>query len=257
MEIVLKNCPPAEIPWKFYREIYNRQMLDKDFITQNILLDKIDIFGKNTEYDGHYRLYGEADISFDIGEDDYFYLDIMDYLQGKVAGMTISGDEIRIRTSTGNPLFLVDGIETDWSLIKIIAMSDIDKIEVLKSGYNMAIYGSKGGNGVIAVYTKTGNTSVDYEKYESGKIIPRVQGFQKPKQFYSPKYTPENIDDPVGDYRATLFWDPNLKFEDNKSKVEFFTSDKLARYMVYIEGITKNGKILNGSGQIIVDKHKN
>jgi hypothetical protein len=257
VEQLLKVTQQTEIPLKFYREIYNRQMVEKDFISRNILLNQIDIVAEKNESDGHFRLYGEADASFKISDSDFNYFSILDYLQGKVAGVTIMGDEVRIRTASRNPLFIVDGIETEWTMINFISMNDIDKIEVLKSGFNQAVYGSKGGDGVIAVYTKMGNTNVEIEKYMPGRIKPKITGFEKPKQFYSPKYTLENDSTRLKpDFRSTLFWEPNLKFDNNKAKIGFFASDKLANYLICIEGITKNGKIISETSRFSVTEKR-
>ena len=60
-----------------------------------------------------------------------------------------------------DPLYLIDGIPvSDVNAVLAIPVEDIDRIEILK-GPSCAIYGSRGGNGVIAIYTKRG---IIYEK---------------------------------------------------------------------------------------------
>lgn len=56
-----------------------------------------------------------------------------------------------------------------------------------------------------------------------------------------------NINNPKPDYRPTLFWEPDLKFEHGKSNIDFYTSDELADYVVFVEGISKAGKICYGT----------
>ncbi|RYF72763.1 MAG: SusC/RagA family TonB-linked outer membrane protein [Cytophagaceae bacterium] len=96
-------------------------------------------------------------------------------LQGKVAGLTVvnSGSPgaapvVRIRginsTAGANPLFVVDGIFQDN--IDYINSADIESIEVLKDPSSIAIFGLRGGNGVIVVTTKRaakGQTLITYQ----------------------------------------------------------------------------------------------
>lgn len=65
---------------------------------------------------------------------------------------------IRVRgatsvTSENRPLFIVDGFEADN--INDIPPSDIASIDVLKDASLTAIYGARGGNGVVVVTTKS------------------------------------------------------------------------------------------------------
>lgn len=87
-------------------------------------------------------------------------------LQGKISGVqvtTVDGQpgadvNIRIRggssvTQSNEPLYIVDGFQV--SNINDIPPSDIASIDVLKDASLTAIYGSKGGNGVVVVTTKS------------------------------------------------------------------------------------------------------
>ena len=101
-------------------------------------------------------------------------------LQGRAAGLEIqrsgttpgSGGQIRIRGihsifGSNDPLFVVDGIPFDGSL-NDINPDDVASIEILKDASATAIYGSRGGNGVILVTTKkgkTGETKISYNGY--------------------------------------------------------------------------------------------
>ncbi|MBO5001191.1 MAG: TonB-dependent receptor plug domain-containing protein, partial [Prevotella sp.] len=86
-------------------------------------------------------------------------------LQGKIAGVQVTtvdgqpGADINIRvrgatsvTQSNDPLFIVDGFQVDN--INDIPPSDIASIDVLKDASLTAIYGAKGGNGVVVVTTK-------------------------------------------------------------------------------------------------------
>jgi hypothetical protein len=133
-------------------------------------------------------------------------------------------------------------------------MKEIDKIEILKNGGNLAAFGSKGANGVIAIYRTTGDYTENKDHYVWGRITERVNGYQRVGKFYSPKYTPENVNSPQPDFRPTLYWDPEFKLTEGATNLEFFTSDELSSYDIIVEGITKNGKICFGTTSFTVDK---
>lgn len=255
-EYLKSSCADISIPLKFYRENYYRQISDTEFkVKSGILLDEIQAVGQKITGDGHFRLYGEPDISLVVLDEDIDrYFNILDYLQGRVAGVDVVGDAVSIRGSGANPLLIVDGIDTDWSDMRNIPMGDIDKIEILKSGFGMAVYGSRGGNGIISVLTKMGKGEWEnnWVRTIHGRVTPSVDGFQLPREFYSPKYTAENIDDARPDNRPTLLWNPEVAVENGVANIEFFTADNLARYQVLVEGISKNGKICLGTGLLTV-----
>ena len=87
-------------------------------------------------------------------------------LQGKVSGVQVTtvdgqpGADVNIRvrggtsvTQSNEPLYIVDGIQVDN--INDIPPTDIASIDILKDASLTAIYGSKGGNGVVVVTTKS------------------------------------------------------------------------------------------------------
>ena len=103
-------------------------------------------------------------------------------LQGKAAGVQINSNigvpgsdlYIRVRGATSinasnGPLYVIDGVFVNNKSLQGIAQeratspmtdinpADIQSIEVLKDAVAIAIYGSRGANGVIIVTTKKGN----------------------------------------------------------------------------------------------------
>lgn len=259
------TCFDVELNQNFNRINSFRLMKERDFEPEKgtILLDDVNVYEKRKlKEDSHFRIYSNPDKSLTITNDDLQYQNLFDYLEGKVAGLTISGDEISMRGG-GMPLFMIDGMEVTSLMggqeeivreIKNLRMNEIDKVEILKSGTNLALFGAKGGNGVIAIYRKTLNSATYVDNYTNGRIETSLRGFHKAPKFYSPGYLPDNINNPQPDFRPTLFWNPELKFETGKSNIEFFTSDELADYVVVVEGISKNGKICFGTTKFTVDK---
>ncbi|MBQ0149153.1 MAG: TonB-dependent receptor plug domain-containing protein [Bacteroidales bacterium] len=91
------------------------------------------------------------------------YRNILDYLRGRVPGLTIGNSvdgnmpSMTIRgknsiNSSTEPLFIVDGTPTDN--IMWINPQDVASVDVLKDA-SASIYGSRGANGVIIINTKT------------------------------------------------------------------------------------------------------
>lgn len=93
--------------------------------------------------------------------------DPMKALQGKVAGMTITGNgspsgtaTVRIRgigsfNSSQDPLYVIDGVPTNMALNSLNA-NDIESMQVLKDAASASIYGSRASNGVVIITTKKG-----------------------------------------------------------------------------------------------------
>ena len=102
-------------------------------------------------------------------------------LAGKIAGVQVTtvdgqpGADINIRIRGGSaisssqdskPLFIVDGFQADN--INDIPPTDIASIDVLKDASLTAIYGARGGNGVVVVTTKSaqaGKVKVEFNAY--------------------------------------------------------------------------------------------
>jgi TonB-linked SusC/RagA family outer membrane protein len=104
-----------------------------------------------------------------------------DALTGQVSGVNIQATEgeagsdptIRVRgtgsiTSSSSPLIVVDGIVVDNDFLGNLDMNDIESFEVLKDASSAAIFGARGGNGVILISTKNGKegrTKFTYNTY--------------------------------------------------------------------------------------------
>lgn len=113
-------------------------------------------------------------------------------LQGRAAGVQVTqtngspgaGTVIRVRggnsiTGSNEPLWVIDGIVvgTNFNLNNINA-NDIQSIEVLKDASSIAIYGSRGANGVVLVTTKSGGGAssgkpqVSINLYTGTQLVP-------------------------------------------------------------------------------------
>jgi len=92
---------------------------------------------------------------------------VEDALQGRASGVTVAGSgapgkaiKVRVRgvnsiTGNNDPLVVVDGVF--GGDLRTINPNNIASMEVLKDASALAIYGSRGSNGVILVTTKKGS----------------------------------------------------------------------------------------------------
>ena len=123
-------------------------------------------------------------------------------LQGKAPGVNIiqnsgaagAGALVRIRGNSsisagGDPLYVVDGIpivQDNFALgenngannnpLNAINPNDIESIDILKDASQIAIYGSRGANGVIIITTKSGKNTNGKPNFEYSSNI----GLSKP-----------------------------------------------------------------------------
>jgi len=193
-------------------------------------------------------LYGRADFSI-TGDELPQNLTVLDALRGRVPGVNIVGNSfnpyVSIRGSIrGQPLFLIDGIPTDVTLIQSIPMADVDRIDVLK-GPSAAIYGARGGNGVIAVYTKRGYDEEGGVPDEDapGVMRPELPGYDIPRIFYAPQYKPDRSKFQAPDLRNTLYWNPVVRTDkDGKATLKFYNGDLRGEFVITVEGISVDGK---------------
>ena len=107
-----------------------------------------------------YGFISEDELNFGVSHmenehDDFCsYTNIYDLLRGELSGVTVQGRNVYVRGGTNSfslsttALFVVDGQTTsslDW-----VQPCQVRSVDVLKDG-NAAIYGARGGNGVILI----------------------------------------------------------------------------------------------------------
>jgi len=142
-----------------------------------------------------------------------------DFIQGKVAGLTITtstGDvtasqSMRLRgtsslTGSSEPFVVIDGVP--GLSLNSVAPQDIESISILKDASSAAIYGSRSASGVILITTKKGaqnRTTVDYNVYGAIDKVSNIPDVLTAEQYR--KYARDNnIDISVFDLGANTSW---------------------------------------------------
>jgi hypothetical protein len=171
--------------------------------------------------------------------------DIFTYLQGKVAGLQISGNGANTSLTwrgSQTSLFLNE-MPSDPSMVSTININDIAYIKVLRPPFLGSFGGGAGG--AVAIYTKKGGDV----KPTPGKGLNRniVTGYSSTKEFYSPDYKDLSASsDVVADYRSTLYWTPVILTDASRQKVrvEFYNNDITKAFRVVLEGVNEIGKMI-------------
>ena len=130
-------------------------------------------------------------------------------LAGRVAGVQITSSQgrpgapsvVKIRgngslTQSSTPLYVIDGFPIEDFDVTSIDQSDIESIEVLKGPSAVAIYGSRGGNGVILITSKTGvegKVQVSYNGFYGIEEITKRVNVLSPYDFVDLRYEVDSL----------------------------------------------------------------
>jgi len=172
-------------------------------------------------------------------------IDIISYLQGRVAGLVInrSGASTSMSWRGATPDLYLDQMQVGADFIQSINVSDIAMVKVFRPPF----FGSMGGGsgGAIAIYTKKGGDfKGDNTKSSKSMQSALLVGYTRFKEFFNPQY--ENpAENNETDIRTTLYWNPYV-ITNKKSprfKVQFFNNDISKRLQIVLEGVNAEGKM--------------
>ncbi|MFY0603863.1 MAG: hypothetical protein JXQ93_07920 [Flavobacteriaceae bacterium] len=119
---------------------------------------------------------------------------------------------------------------------------NIDMSEVREVAYGVSIMGSR----QLHIYTYSPREYYK-EKIQFSKVKLPV-GFASEKEYYDPKY-PSFVDDTYKYYGA-IFWEPNITIAPNSSIKITVSKHFQSNINVYVEGITKGGKLVSNKYKI-------
>ena len=121
------------------------------------------------------------------------FMSVDDALAGKAAGVAVvkadgsPGGAVRIRIrggasllGTNDPLYVIDGVQSEAGQFNNIDFNDIESISVLKDA-SAAIYGVRAANGVVVVNTKKGKRNT-----KNTVSLNAYYGWQNPSTFPKP-----------------------------------------------------------------------
>lgn len=189
---------------------------------------------------------GGDGISFDLSSDPYANgsLDILTYLQAKVAGLDIStaGAQPSATWRGAKTDFFLNEVNTQIETIQSLSIADIAYIKAIRPPF----FGSFGGGagGAIAIYTKRGGSRRASANTGLGMENTLLGGYSVFKDFFNPNYEklPENFE---ADNRTTLYWNPYVltNKRNTRVRIEFYNNDTSKKLQVVLEGINSSGKL--------------
>jgi hypothetical protein len=182
--------------------------------------------------------------TFDLSDGAVSSQDILSYLQGRVAGLTISGSGANMTLSWrgSTPDVFLNEMQSGIDQIQTIPVADIAMVKVFRPPFFGAMGGGAGG--AIAVYTRKG---ADSRKGGNSKGLEStiLGGYSKFKEFYSPSYEKPTNESGETDNRTTIYWNPYV-ITNKKSprvRIQFFNNDISKKLQVVLEGINADGKM--------------
>jgi hypothetical protein len=256
----------SDIPVSVYRKRYLNEMRLKEFYPEkdNILLEEVDVTAKKPKpkfktgvprkNDGPFKLTWEMTAGT---------TNLLEYLAYRVPGVKPiydSGELVSVSVAPGAigggaAFFQNDFNYLPTNVVQSLNISDIKTVEIITPPTSN-IYGARAINGAIIFTFKRGD-EIDATLPLFGGTVKRIKGFTPLREFYSPKYTPENINAEAPDYRNTLHWNPKVNITEGGQELSFFTCDNVSRYKVFVEGITESGKICLGTSEFEVNRFNN
>jgi hypothetical protein len=151
--------------------------------------------------------------------------------------------------NSGGATFLIDGMRVMPSMVGLLPVAEIERIDILMGLSKGAVYGADGAGGVINVLTKAGNPNYKWEDEPViGNTTIKAKGYVPIREFYSPTGL-YDINAPIAiDYRSTIYWNPNVDTDNTgKAQIEFLLTESKPEVFVNLQGISKSGEPIHAT----------
>ena len=239
-------------------------------ITDSVMLDEIQVNAKRLikETEREQQSMYVADASFGVNKIEEYNATCLHDLLRRVPGVRVENEQCFIRGAHSiyakNPAAIaINGVlQEDMYDLDLIPMQDIARLDIFKSG-TTAIWGSRGGAGVISIILKDGT---EIPKQTSQTNLKRFAplGWQQPQAFY---LSPEAISQITGAWQdtrkgvlpVTILWEPNVRSQTLRTIIPTGSPNDTpaarARptiYDVVIEGVTTHGRLIREQLEIPV-----
>lgn len=148
--------------------------------------------------------------------------------------------------NTGIPTQIVDLQHKDdlgSVILNMLNSSDIASMAILENpSYYLRLYPELAANGSnIVVIELILNSTRAKNREPVGIRLTTLQGFSMPNKFYNPNYSEFRLPE-EGDFRRTLYWNPNVKTNSQgKASVHFFNNGSCKKMNISAETITPEG----------------
>ena len=184
--------------------------------------------------------------SFDIANDlsSMGAQNILSYLQGRVAGLTITGagGSMSMSWRGSTPDLFINEMQSTVDQVQTVSVNDIAFVKVFRPPF----FGSMGGGagGAIAIYTRKGGEGRKNDPNSKGLENTILGGYSRFKEFYNPSYEKAS-DNFETDIRTTLYWNPYIITNKNnpRARIQFYNNDISKKLQLILEGVNADGKM--------------
>lgn len=185
-----------------------------------------------------------------VDQNSYSYSNIVEFMKGRVAGVTVMESGIRIRGVNSinaglDPLILQDNMPIQFSSMKMISPKEVASIEVLK-GPDASLYGVRGANGVVIIHMRTAADDLNRTASQLSNPLPeRIISFHKEREFYVPVY--DSWDNKPSDFNVprSVFWKPNIAIDSSgQAVIRIKNRGDINSLKTSVEGLAADGSVL-------------
>ena len=153
--------------------------------------------------------------------------------------------------SAGNPsLVLLDGIPiVNHAFLYHYDARRLKRVDVYRQAF---YFGGQRFEGV-ASFSSFGNDLPGLTSSASTRLLD-YEGIQPSRRFYAPSYPAAKEAVRIPDYRHTLLWLPQVPVNGQSDlRIPFFTSDFTGPFLITVEGLTKDGRVLRATASFRVE----
>jgi hypothetical protein len=248
-----------------------RNLMEQFVLNKEIELGEVTVRGRRSDKipDTRTIQYNDSpELSMIVTEEYYSFQNVYQLIRGRFPGVNVYGDVFDMmnppaviirgglisgpasgRQVVGGAAIFIDGSPVTPQLAAVIPVTEIERVDILRSQAKSAIYGSQGAGGVVNILTKGGNPNRDFSEVDTlGNATVVTQGYAPIREFYVPPMVPD-ISAPIAiDYRSTIFWLSFVESDMNgKVYLEFPLSEGRPEVRVNLEGLSKKGEPIYSS----------
>lgn len=226
-----------------YEEVLKQQAYNKVKVLQDVIITS----RKKTrqeiledEYTNGFFSGGNATVI--VPDDDMGFAsaqNVLQYLQGRVAGLQINGADFTVTWRGSATSLFLNELASESTVLQNISMADVAMVKIFPPPFFGAFGGGAGG--AIAVYQKKGAAA--NQAIRGMESVP-IYGYNTIKEFYSPDHSKMDETENA-DLRKTLYWNPFV-ITDRKNRriyLSFYNNDISKKFRVIIEGFNEEGKL--------------
>jgi len=149
-----------------------------------------------------------------------------------------------------SPLILLDYVPVlDVEKILRASPQHIDYIDIINTVY---IRGYNYYGGIINIVSREGDRAG--VKLPSSSSFIKYSTFTESKKADFPDYGKQRSDVRIPDLRITLKWIPQIDVvAGDGNNIEFYTSDTGGEYVIIVQGVTEDGRVVRGTGGFFVE----